>query len=395
MADAVFAERYRHASAHDSRADGAFVVGWLMSETFCRPGCASRTPRPSRVAFYRTAAAAYAAGLAPCPRCRPDMTPPAPDLLHGDGLGERALRLIADGVVDRHGVPGLAKALGITSRHVLRAVSTVADCGPLDMARALRVQLARLLLTTTSISMRDVSTAAGFATVRQFNSTIMALDRVTPGAIRFGRRPVQPGGREAGALVVRCTLATHRPAPAALFAALAAAAVPDVESGTDQWYARTMRLPHGFGHVRVDRDATGHLFARLTVAHLRDFAPLLFRTEQIVSQGATAHASGATDRAEDLLRAAIGCGVSPESARVALGGLAHALGDATPWGTVFPTAGTIALAGRTVLRGDRERIRSIIRMSESIASGVIDVGGGWSSSALLTRHGNLLPPPVD
>lgn len=396
MADPLFAERYRRAAAHDSRFDGAFVTAWPMSESFCRPGCASRTPRPSRVRFYRTAAAAYAAGLVPCPRCRPDMTPPAPELTDSDELGSRALRLISDGTIDRHGVSGLARVLRITPRHVLRAVEETADCGPLDYARAARVHIARLLLTATMIPMRDVATASGFATVRQFNVTVLALTRATPGAIRFGpRRPV-PGEREPGPLTVHCVLPTHRPVPGELFEALARRAIPEVESGSESWFARTARLPHGPGHVRVDRDGSGRLLARLTVVDLRDFVPLLHRTERLFTHPADAwqpggpDCSGALDTAEHLIRRVFERDTSADSARIALGGLVTALGDPTPWGTVFPTAATIARAGAGVLRGSEERIGSILRVAEAIDSGEIDVTSGYSSAALIGRHPALL-----
>lgn len=390
MADPLFAERYRRAAAHDARFDGSFVTAWPMSESFCRPGCASRTPRPSRVRFYRTAAAAYAAGLAPCPRCRPDMTPPAPELTDSDELGSRALKLIADGEIDRHGVSGLARALHITPRHVLRAVEDVADCGPLDYARAARVHVARLLLTATMIPMRDVAIASGFATVRQFNLTVLTLTRATPGAVRFGpRRPV-PGEREPGPLTVHCVLPTHRPVPSELFESLARQAVPEVESGSESWFARTARLPHGPGHMRVDRDGTGRLLARLTVADLRDFVPLLGRTQRIFTQPADAGPTGAMDAAEDIVRRAVARDVTTDSARVALGGLVAALGEPTPWGALFPTARAISRAGATVLRGERERIRWILRVTEAIASGEIDVTGGHSVAALAAAHPALL-----
>lgn len=394
MSDPLFAERYRHAAAHDIRYDGHFVTGWRMSETFCRPGCSSRTPRPSRVTFYRTAAAAHAAGLTPCPRCRPDMTPSSPELTAGDSVAARGLRLIADGEIDRRGVGGVAKKVGVTPRHLLRAVEASADCGPLDVARAGRARLARLLLTSTAIPMHDVAVAAGFTSVRQFNSTILALYHATPGAIRFGPRRATSAGREPGPLTVRCVLPALRPIPANVFVALAEDAVPEVEEGADHWFARTVRLPHGAGHARIDLDGTGRLLARLTVADLRDFLPLMHRIEQLFvrSDGppGTSPAPAATDQAEALIRAVVRRHASTPVARTMLGGMVGALGEVTPWGRLFPTARAIAETGRAILRGPEERVDAVMRVATAVASGQIDVDGGWSWEALLQRHAVIL-----
>lgn len=394
MSDPLFAERYRHAAAHDGRFDGHFVTGWRMSENFCRPGCASRTPRPSRVVFYRTSAAAHAAGLLPCPRCRPDMTPPSMDLATGDSVGVRGLRLIADGEIDRRGVGGVAKKVGVTPRHLLRAVEETADCGPLDVARAGRARLARLLLTSTALPMRDVALAAGFTSVRQFNATIVDLYRVPPGVIRSGPRRAASVARDSGPLVVRCVLPALRPISSEVFAELAENAVPEVEEGSDHWFARTVRLPHGAGHARIDLDGSGRMLARLTVADLRDFVPLVNRVEALLVRFGgpddAVQAPGATDQSEALIRTVLSRHATTPVARTMLGGMVAALGDVTPWGRLFPTARAIAESGPAILRGPKERVDAVLRAATALASGRIDVEGGWSWRTQLQRHGVML-----
>ena len=62
------------------------------------------TPKRANVRFYPTAAAAQLAGFRACKRCRPDASPGSPEWnVRADVVG-RAMRLIADGVVDRDGV---------------------------------------------------------------------------------------------------------------------------------------------------------------------------------------------------------------------------------------------------------------------------------------------------
>ena len=82
------------------------------------------------------------------------------------------MRLIADGFVEREGVPGLARRLGYSERHLNRLLTDELGAGPLAIARAQRAHTARLLVETTTMPLTDVAFAAGFGSVRQFNDTI-------------------------------------------------------------------------------------------------------------------------------------------------------------------------------------------------------------------------------
>ncbi|WP_457836151.1 helix-turn-helix domain-containing protein, partial [Staphylococcus aureus] len=77
-------------------------------------------------------------------------------------LAGRAVRLIADGVIDREGVPGLARQLGYSERQLTRALVTEMGAPPLALARAQRAQTARILLENTSLTATEVAFAAGF-----------------------------------------------------------------------------------------------------------------------------------------------------------------------------------------------------------------------------------------
>src|SRR5215207_6244134 len=56
----------------DRGRDGAFVTGVLTTGIYCRPSCAARHPSPDNVRFFADGAAARAAGLRACLRCKPD-----------------------------------------------------------------------------------------------------------------------------------------------------------------------------------------------------------------------------------------------------------------------------------------------------------------------------------
>src|SRR3954454_20665743 len=142
---------WRAVEAGDPRFDGWVYCGVRTTGIYCRPSCPARTPKRANVRFFATAAAAQAAGFRACKRCRPDATPGSPEWDRRADLVGRAMRLIADGVVDREGVGGLASPVGYTARHVTRELLAVAGTGPLALGRAQRAQTARFLLETTDV----------------------------------------------------------------------------------------------------------------------------------------------------------------------------------------------------------------------------------------------------
>ncbi|HUA96404.1 MAG TPA: Ada metal-binding domain-containing protein, partial [Acidimicrobiales bacterium] len=107
---------YRAVSSRDPRFDGWFFTAVTSTGIYCRPSCPARTPSPRHVRFYPSAAAAQQAGFRACMRCRPDAAPGSPEWNVRADVVARAMRLIADGTVDREGVPALAARLGYSER---------------------------------------------------------------------------------------------------------------------------------------------------------------------------------------------------------------------------------------------------------------------------------------
>ena len=162
---------------------------------------ARRVNRNARTsASIPTAAAAQSAGFRACKRCRPDAAPGSPDWnWRADGVA-RAMRLIADGIVDREGVPGLAKRLGFSERHLRRLLAEQVGASPVALARAQRANTARLLIESTAMPFADAAFAAGFHSVRQFNDTIRArfrFDAERDAAPVDRRQPPTAGSRRA------------------------------------------------------------------------------------------------------------------------------------------------------------------------------------------------------
>jgi AraC family transcriptional regulator of adaptative response / DNA-3-methyladenine glycosylase II len=100
----------------------------------------------------------------------------------------RAMRLIADGTVDREGVTGLAGRLGYSARQLERHLLAEVGAGPLALARAQRAQTARLLIETTALVFAEVAFASGFSSIRQFNDTVRSVFDATPTSLPTQRR---------------------------------------------------------------------------------------------------------------------------------------------------------------------------------------------------------------
>lgn len=273
---------YRALQGRDPRFDGVFYIAVRTTGIYCRPSCPAITPRRQNVTFHPSAAAAQGAGYRACKRCLPDATPGSPEWDLRADLAGRAMRLIADGTLEREGVDGLAGRLGYSPRHVNRLLVEAYGAGPLALARSRRAQIARTLIETSSLSLADVAFAAGFASIRQFNDTIREVYASTPSQLRSRRsRSV------AGAITVR--LGVREPYDgAAMLRFLTARAVDGVETADETGYQRTLRLPHGPGVVKVqllDRPP-GVVPCEFALSDARDLAPAVERTRRLLDADA-------------------------------------------------------------------------------------------------------------
>jgi AraC family transcriptional regulator of adaptative response / DNA-3-methyladenine glycosylase II len=390
----------RAVQGKDARFDGWFFTAVVTTGIYCRPSCPVVPPKASNVRFHPSAAAAQAAGFRACKRCRPDASPGSPEWDLRSDVVARAVRLIADGVVDREGVPGLSARLGYSRRQLERLLHAELGAGPLGLARAQRAQTARLLVETTLLPLADVALAAGFGSVRQFNDTVREVFATTPGDLRARSRRDEP--TVAGTIVLR--LPFRVPLwPDNLFGHLAATAVPGVEEWRDGAYRRTLRLPHGTGVVALSPRA-GHVACRLALTDLRDLSVAIARSRrlldldadpvavdaQLAQDPALAPLVAATpgrrvprtvDEQELALRAVLGQQVSTAAARTHAGRLVASLGEqiVDPAGgltSLFPTAGAVSEVDPASLALPGARIRTLLGLARALAAGDIDLDPG-------------------
>jgi len=404
-------QRYHAAASKDARFDGVFFTAVRTTGVYCRPSCPAITPKRANVTFYPTAAAAQQAGYRACKRCRPDASPGSPDWNVRSDVAGRAMRLIADGIVDRDGVPGLAARLGYSPRQVGRVLAAEVGAGPLALARAQRARTARILVETTTLPMGDIAFAAGFASIRQFNATMLEVYDTAPSVLRerAERRRGNAKGRaaEPGAAGALCLRLPFRPPidTGRVFGYLRARAVPGVELVTATEYARTISLPNGPGVARL-RIVPGQNWVEcsLSLADLRDVTAAVQRCRRLLDLDADPQAIsgflasdpvigplavacpgrrsvGAVDGDEIALRAVLGQQVSVAAARRLAGRLAALHGGPLPPGSgdaasaalthVFPDVATIAALDPGTLPMPRSRARALVGLADALASGAV------------------------
>jgi AraC family transcriptional regulator, regulatory protein of adaptative response / DNA-3-methyladenine glycosylase II len=389
---------YRAVKSRDPRFDGVFYTGVTSTGIYCRPSCPAMTPRRRNVTFHRTAAAAQAAGFRACKRCLPDATPGSPDWDVAADVAGRAMRLIADGVVERDGVEGLARRVGYTTRHLDRVLVAQLGAGPLALARARRAQTGRILIETTAMPFGDVAFAAGFNSIRQFNDTIREVYAASPTELR-GRtaRDVASPGHLDLRLAVRAPFAGP-----SLLRFLAVRTIAGVEESGPGWYSRTLALPHGTGRVRLDLDADDtarFVRCRLEVEDLRDVPAAVERCRRLVDADcdpvavadalgedpvlrplvrarAGLRVPGHVDGDEVAVRAVIGQQVSVAGAATVAARLAERYGKPVPGADpadgphrLFPSAEALAAVDPAELPMPRARGRALTTLCAALASG--------------------------
>jgi AraC family transcriptional regulator, regulatory protein of adaptative response / DNA-3-methyladenine glycosylase II len=384
-------QRYQAAASKDARFDGVFFVAVTSTGIYCRPSCPAITPKRANVRFFKTAAAAQLNGFRACKRCRPDASPGSPEWNVRADVTARAMRLIADGIIDRGGVTGLATELGYEQRQVRRLLTEELGAGPLALARAQRAQTARVLIETTGLPVGDIAFAAGFSSIRQFNATMLEVFDTPPTRLReqAARRGSSSAAKNSAAKhsaaknsaakhgAAKAARAAPAPPPGAIrlrlayrppidlprmLAFLAARAIPGVEEAGPGTYHRVLSLQNGLALVsfRPPRGGTGstspagsYVECDLELSDLRDVAAAAARCRRLLDldadpeavSGHLAHdpllgpvatacpgrrSPGCVDGDEMAIRAVLGQQVSVAAARKLAGRLAALYGKPLP-----------------------------------------------------------------
>jgi AraC family transcriptional regulator of adaptative response / DNA-3-methyladenine glycosylase II len=422
---------YSIVKSGDRRFDGWFVTAVRTTGIYCRPSCPAMTPKQTNVEFHHTPAAAQQRGFRACKRCRPDASPGSPEWNVRQDVVGRAMRMIADGVVERGGVRGLARQLGYSERHLNRVMTDELGAGPLAIARAHRAHTARLLIETTSMTFTDVAFAAGFGSVRQFNDTVREVFASAPTELRRRRGPTA-GSAAPGEVTLR--LPTRQPfAGDELMAFLGAHAIPGLEAWDGEVFRQVMTLPNGHGVASL-RAHDDHVEATVRLSSWADLATAVQRLrrlldldadptavdealakyrgiDKLVARTPGRRASASVDPAQTAIRVVIGQQVSLAGARTVTGRLVAALGEpldpvltaGTELSHAFPTMERLATASDDLFAMPTARRDTVRRLAAALVDGdvTLDVGveygnarrsllalkgiGPWTADCVLMR----------
>ena len=396
-----FERCYRYMQSRDPRYDGHFVVAVRSTGIYCRPSCPARTPARRNVRLLPTVAAAQSEGFRACKRCDPDAAPGSPAWNRRSDVAGRAFRLIADGVVDREGVGGLARRLGYTERHLNRILTAEIGAGPVALARAHRAQAARTLVESTELPFAQIALGAGFGSVRQFNDTVRSVYARTPTELRRSARSRRAASRP-GTITLR--LAAREPFDGpGLVAFLGARAVSGAEEHDGMTLRRVLTLDHGPAVVALTAEPGG-VRCELRLRDLRDLTAAVARCRRLLDLDADAAAIAAqlgedpvvgaavrirpglrvprsVDPFEIAVRAVIGQQVSVQAARTVLGRLVAAYGDPLPEPDgglthCFPSPEVVAALDPDRLAMPRARGRALIALARAVDDEQLDLGPG-------------------
>ena len=365
----------RARKSRDARFDGRFFIAVTSTGIYCRPICPARSPRDSNIRYYPTAAAAQAAGFRPCLRCRPEASPGTPAWHGTSSLVSRALRLIAEGALDRESVDRFADRLGVTSRHLRRLFVQHLGATPIDVALTRRVHSAKKLLDETRLPLAQVAIAAGFGSLRRFNGEMRRTYARTPTQLRrLARAPIDEDG------CYRFRLAYRPPYDwEAMIGFLAARATPGIESIDRACYRRAIRIGDDAGSISVSPIAGAHallLEVRFPNPHAllaivervkrmfdvaADPAAIVSQlsADRLLKRACAAHPGirvpGAWDPFEVAVRAILGQQVSVAAATTIAGRVA------TRWGMTTAALADAPLEEAGIIRTRATTIRTLAR----------------------------------
>jgi AraC family transcriptional regulator of adaptative response / DNA-3-methyladenine glycosylase II len=385
--------------SRDPRFDGKFFIAVTTTGIYCRPVCPAPTCKSSNVRYYSSAAAASEAGFRPCLRCRPETAPGTPAWMGTSAVVRRALRLIDDGALDDASVDALAARVGVGARHLNRLFLQYVGASPIAVAQTRRLHFAKHLLDETGLPITQIALAAGFGSIRRFNTAFQKTYQRAPRELR--KRPRGESVADARDEVV-LRLAYRPPYHwNQIRDFLATRALPGVERVDERGYARTVALAKGTAVVCVRplesedalelrvRGAPPASLFQLAAAARRTFdlaadpaaIALAFKSDPLLSplvhNRPGLRIPGAWEPFECAVRAVLGQQVSVAAGRTLAARLVARAGREVATGTeglthLFPSPAQLEAANLDGLGITGARIGALKAMARAVMDGGVD-----------------------
>ncbi|WP_242108459.1 DNA-3-methyladenine glycosylase 2 family protein [Luteimonas aquatica] len=392
--------------SRDPRFDGLFFTAVLSTRIYCRPVCPA--PWAKRVTYYRSAAAAEAAGFRPCLRCRPELSPSDGAWRRGDAALARALKLIDQGLLAEQPLSVLAERVNLGERQLRRLFVERLGAAPIGVHTTRRLLFAKQLLSETHLSITEVALAAGFGSLRRFNAAFKDAYRMAPRDLR--RKPAASVASGDQTLTLRLG---YRPPYdfASMLAFLRGRALPGVETVDEHGYARAIPsegpgAPPGWLRVSAwpghDGEASHALKLELPAPLASRLLEIVNRLRRMFDLDADPHAIGDAlsrdprlapllrarpglrlpsgwDGFEIAVRAILGQQVSVAAARTFAARTAQRFGSALPaehaahgLTHLFPTPDVLAEADLTAIGLTRTRAETVRTLARALLDGRVD-----------------------
>ena len=311
----------------------------------------------------------------------------------------RALRLIDDGALDDTTVDVLAARIGVGARHLDRLFLRYVGASPIAVAQTRRLHFAKHLLDETSLPITQIALAAGFGSIRRFNTAFHKTYARAPRELRKRLRgePAEQSGDE---VVLRLA---YRPPYhwSHIHGFLAMRALPGVERVDVLGYARTVALKTGPAIVCVRplesenalelrvRGAPPTALFQLSSAARRTFdlaadpaaIALAFKSDPLLSPLVVNRPGlripGAWDPFECAVRAVLGQQVSVAAGRTLAARLVVRAGQAIATGVeglthLFPSPARLEAANLDGLGITGARVRAIQSMARAVVEGRVN-----------------------
>jgi AraC family transcriptional regulator, regulatory protein of adaptative response / methylated-DNA-[protein]-cysteine methyltransferase len=196
------ARRWQAVVDRDAAQSGIFVYGVKTTGIYCRPGCASRQPKPANVVFFGDGSEAAASGFRACKRCVPDAaSTPDPTI----AAVIQACRTI-EAAEAPPSLETLAGDAGLSPSHFQRTFKRALGLSPKDYAQARRMERFRAALLSGG-SVTDAIYSAGFNTPSRAHEAADKHLGMVPGSYRAGAAGEVIGYTQAPSILGPITIA--------------------------------------------------------------------------------------------------------------------------------------------------------------------------------------------
>lgn len=172
-------EQWQAIANNDASYDGQFFYAVKTTGIFCRPSCKSRLPKRENIGFFENADQALAAHFRPCKRCKPT----------GQRLPDEEWIAFITEYVDSHcnetlTLEVLAFLSHGTPYHLHRTFKKIKGMTPVDYIQHIRLEKAKMLLTTFDDPVAEVGESVGLSNTPYFITLFKKKTGQTPEAYR-------------------------------------------------------------------------------------------------------------------------------------------------------------------------------------------------------------------